>query len=153
MIIRMLEKEDIPVASMLIREGYDKFVARDYTPEGTVHFYEYVTEEALAERIEKGTHFSMVAVADGELVGIIEMRDFDHCTLFFVKARYHGQGIGRWLFEEAVAQCQLKKPNLRTIGVHSSPYAVPVYKRLGFENVGTLQEEHGSVYQPMVRNL
>lgn len=149
MIVRMLETEDIPAAVTLILEGYDKFVAHDYTPEGTVRFYEYASVEALTARLEGGNHFSMVAVADGELVGIIEMRDFDHCTLFFVKARYHGKGIGRWLFEEAVEYCRYNKPNLQTISVHSSPYAVPVYKRLGFEKTDTLQEENGIVYQPM----
>lgn len=153
MIVRLLEKNDVPAAVTLIREGYDKFVAHDYTPEGTIHFYEYASEEALLARLEGARHFSMVAVADGELVGIIEMRDYDHCSLFFVKAKYHGQGIGRWLFEEAVAHCRQYKPNLRTIGVHSSPYAVPVYQRLGFKNVGTLQEENGIVYQPMTCQL
>lgn len=150
MIIRMLEKEDIPEAVKLIREGYDKFVAHDYTPEGTVRFYEYASEEATRARFEGGTHFSMVAVSDGELIGIIEMRDYEHCSLFFVKARFHGQGMGRWLFEEAVAYSQIHKPNLQAITVHSSPYAVPVYKRLGFQTVGTLEEENGIVYQPMV---
>lgn len=153
MIVRMLEKQDIPEAVKLVREGYDKFMAHDYTQEGTAHFYEYASEEALSARIERGTHFSMVAVKDGELIGIIEMRNFEHCTLFFVKARVHGQGIGRWLFEEAVAHCHANKANLRTIAVNSSPYAVPVYKKLGFKSVGTLQDENGIVFQPMECHL
>lgn len=153
MVVRMLEKEDIPAAVLLIREGYDKFVAHDYKPEGTVRFYEYASDEAIAARLEGGAHFAMVAVSDGELVGIIEIRDYDHCSLFFVKARFHGQGVGRWLFEEAVAYCHIHKPDLRTMSVHSSPYAVPVYKKLGFLPVGTLQEEDGIVYQPMTCEL
>lgn len=153
MIVRMLEAKDIPAAVVLIREGYDRFVAHDYTPEGTVRFYEYASEEALSARIEGGAHFSMVAVADGELIGIIEMKDFNHCSLFFVKARFHGKGIGRWLFEEAVAHCRFNNTKLDTIGVNSSPYAVPVYKRLGFKSIGTLEEENGIVYQPMVCQL
>lgn len=153
MIVRMMEQKDISEAVLLIREGYDKFVAHDYTQEGTVRFYEYASAEAITARFEGGTHFSMVAVADGELIGIIEMRDFNHCSLFFVKPRFHGQGIGRWLFEEAVAHCRLSNPSLQTIGVHSSPYAVPIYKKLGFKNIGTLEEKNGIVYQPMVCKL
>lgn len=149
MVVRMLEKKDIPEAVKLIREGYDKFVAHDYTPEGTVHFYEYASEEALGARIDGGTHFALAALKDGELLGIIEMRDFEQCTMFFVKAKVHGQGIGRWLFEEAVSHCHAKKQNLRKVSVNSSPYAVPVYKKLGFKAVGTLKEENGVVYQPM----
>lgn len=153
MIVRMMENDDISSAVMLIREGYDKFVAHDYTPEGTVRFYEYASEEAISARLHSGAHFAMVAVSDGELIGIIEIRDFNHCSLFFVKSRFHGQGIGRWLFDEAVAYCHIHKPDLRTMAVHSSPYAVPVYKRLGFRSIGTLQEENGIVYQPMICDL
>lgn len=150
MIVRMLEHSDIPEAVKLIRESYERFVAHDYTPEGTVHFYEYASEEALAARIDGHTHFALVAAADGELVGMIEMRDYEQCTLFFVRARQHGQGIGRWLFEEAVAHCRHHRPDLNRITVQSSPFAVPVYRHLGFKNAGVLQEENGIVYQPMV---
>lgn len=149
MLVRILESKDIPETVKLIREGYDRFVAHDYTREGTVRFYEYASEEALTARVETGTHFALVAVKDGELIGIIEMRNFEQCTMFFVKAKAHGQGIGRWLFEEAVSHCHAHKHDLRKIVVNSSPYAVPVYKKLGFKAVGTLQEENGVVYQPM----
>lgn len=153
MLVRMLESEDIPKAVILIRESYDRFVAHDYTPEGTVQFYEYASEEALKARLEGGSHFAMVAVNDGELIGIIEMREFNHCSLFFVKARYHGKGMGRWLFEEAVAHCRSSIPDLKIVTVKSSPFAVPVYKHLGFKSVGTLEESNGIVYQPMECHL
>lgn len=151
MLIRMIEQKDAAEAVKLILEGYDRFMARDYSPGGAAHFRAYA--EALPERISSENHFALVAVDDGELVGIIELRDCHHCTLFFVKARFHGQGIGRWLFEEAVAHARAKVPHLSSVEVHSSPYAVPVYRKLGFKNTDTLQDSDGIIYQPMVRKL
>ncbi len=150
MVVRTIEKADIPEAVKLIREGYEKFVSHDYTPQGSVRFFDYVSEDGFAGRIDGGTHFSLVAVKDGELIGIIEMKDFEQCTLFYVNARFHGQGIGRWLFDEAVAHCRASKPSLKTIKVNSSTYAVTAYKKLGFKAEGMLQEADGVVYQPMI---
>lgn len=149
MIVRKLEEKDIPEAIILIRESYDRFVSHDYTPEGTHHFYEYASVEALEARIQGDSHFALVAVNDGEMIGIIEMRNCDHCSMFFVKAKHHGQGIGRWLFEEAIEICRAHFPGLKEITVHSSPYAVPVYRKLGFISTDTLREENGIIYQPM----
>lgn len=151
MLVRLIEQADVAAVVRLVREGYDRFMARDYSAEGAAHFYAYA--EALPERMASENHLILVAVADGEAVGVIEMRDCRQCTLFFVSSRFHGHGIGRWLFEEAVAKCRALEPALDTIIVHSSPYAVPVYKKLGFRNTDTLQEAEGTVYQPMARKL
>jgi GNAT superfamily N-acetyltransferase len=66
---------------------------------------------------------------DGEtLVGIIATRNAgNHIALFFVDGKYHRQGIGRELFKEV-----LRDNTTGEITVHSSPYAVEVYRHLGF---------------------
>lgn len=67
-----------------------------------------------------------------------------HICCFFVKAQYHRQGIGRKLWEYVLSS---SKNN--TFTVHSSPYAVPVYRKLGFVDTNTEQSADGMRYTPM----
>lgn len=39
-----------------------------------------------------------------------------------------------------------KDPTLDRICVHASPYSFPIYKKLGFNETGSLQEENGMDY-------
>jgi ribosomal protein S18 acetylase RimI-like enzyme len=66
------------------------------------------------------------------IVGVIEVRQFRHISLLFVDDRFQRQGIARALVRHAVARCLSRRPDLRQITVRSSPYAVPIYERLGF---------------------
>ena len=80
-----------------------------------------------------------------ELIGIIATRNLGtHIALFFVDGKYHRQGIGKQLFQAAQAA---NKSNAMT--VNSSPYAVPVYHKLGFRDTGTEQVVNGLRFTPM----
>ena len=76
---------------------------------------------------------AMFGAFDGEkLAGVIATRNQGtHITLFFVDKTYHRQGIGKHLFELVKAD-----NSTGTITVNSSPYAVEIYKRLGFTPTG-----------------
>ena len=79
------------------------------------------------------------------LVGVIATREQGtHIALFFVDGEYHRKGIGRKLFERVL---QDNKVNYMT--VNSSPYAVPVYKKLGFEQTDFEHEKNGLRFTPM----
>lgn len=65
-------------------------------------------------------------------------------TLFFVDGKYHRQGIGRKLFETVIKESKQGK-----ITVNSSPYAVGVYKKLGFVPNGDEQMADGMRFMPM----
>ena len=67
-----------------------------------------------------------------------------HIALFFVAEERLGQGIGKALFQHVLSHCP--GPLLT---VHSSPYAVPVYQRLGFTADGPERQEDGIRYTPM----
>ena len=55
------------------------------------------------------------------------MREPQHIGDFFVKSDYHRKGVGRDLFETMRRDCDLQE-----FTVNSSPYAVKIYKYLGF---------------------
>lgn len=80
-----------------------------------------------------------------ELKGVIatnENRKYICC--FFVKAECHRQGIGKKLWKYLLNNSQNK-----IITVNSSPYAVPVYHKLGFVDTDIEQLSDGMKYTPM----
>ncbi|MDY5985749.1 MAG: GNAT family N-acetyltransferase, partial [Lachnoclostridium sp.] len=82
---------------------------------------------------------------DGDtLVGVLSMRDPRHISSFFVDAAYHRRGIGRRLFDSMRRDyaCQV-------FTVNSSPYAVEVYRHLGFVPTASEQTVDGMLFTPM----
>jgi GNAT superfamily N-acetyltransferase len=77
-------------------------------------------------------------------VGMIEVRDGRHICLFFVDGAFQGRGIGRRLFEAALAQ---RESTSGYMEVHASPFSVPVYTALGFRKTA------GIKYVPMRMEL
>ena len=134
--IRKLNKKEIESALNMVWKVFLEYEAPDYTQEGIDEFYKSIHDE---------NYLSMLSVygafSNGELVGVIATRNNGkHIALFFVEGRYHCQGIGKQLFQ-----------TVRTdkMTVNSSPYAVPVYMKLGFESVDTEQSVNGLRFIPM----
>lgn len=137
--IRRLSEEEKPSALALIWEVFLKFEAPEYSSEGTEFFRSILDDkEYISER-------EFIDAFDGEkLVGVISMGRSPHINFFFVREEYHRRGIGRRLFETAV-----KSRPEKCITVNASPYAVPVYRRLGFVPTDKMQETKGIKFLPM----
>lgn len=136
-------------ASNLIIRVFDEFIAEGYSPEGVQEFLTYVTPEALARRAQEN-HFALVAAAGDRIVGVIEVRACDHVSLLFVDKAFQGQGISRTLLEQALVHCIESNPDLQEVSVNSSPYAVPIYEKLGFRATEPEQTVHGIRFTPMI---
>lgn len=71
-----------------------------------------------------------------------------HIALFFVDSNYQRQGIGKKLFS------LVSEDNTGgSITVNSSPFAVPIYHRLGFVDTNSERVTNGLRYTPMMINL
>ena len=82
---------------------------------------------------------------DGDtLVGVLSMRAPQHIGGFFVDAAYHRRGIGRRLFE-----AMRRDYAHQVFTVHSSPYAVEVYRHLGFATTDEEQTVDGLRFTPL----
>lgn len=149
---RPMTPADIPAVSQLVACVFDIFVAPEYSPGGVQEFHRYITEAAFETRFN-GDYFNMVAVANTEIVGMIEMRNHEHISLLFIDPAYQHQGIARTLVTQAIHLCQLYRPALSEISVNSSPFAVPFYKRVGFSQIGDQQVSDGMIYVSMVMTL
>jgi len=140
MLIRPIEEAEQLTAIDLIWGTFLEFEAPDYTEEGVQEFKKFIDDEYLFERLE-----FFGAFEDDVLKGVIAARNgIEHIALFFVPAQFQRQGIGR-----AMWQHMLAKSTFDAITVNSSPFAVPIYKRLGFVEIAPQQETNGIIFTLM----
>lgn len=136
----------------LVATVFNEFVGCHYPPEGVREFLDYIRPSSLRERF-LSNHFTLVAAQGEAVVGVIEVRDANHVCLFFVDSHLHGQGIGRGLFERALAMCRENRPDLAGIDVNSSPNSIGIYERLGFYATGPQKTINGITFVPMALEL
>jgi GNAT superfamily N-acetyltransferase len=146
--IRRMERGEESEACRLVCEVFREFVAPFYTQEGIDEFLRYAAPDRMAKRAG-ANHFTLIAEYDGDLVGVIEVRDFNHISLLFVAGAYQRKGIGRRLLHEATEIIKRKDANRVQVTVHSSPNAVAAYERFGFHVEAPEKSERGIRYVPM----
>jgi len=147
---RMIRQGEEQQVFSLIERVFDEFVRSDFTAEGVA---EFLRAARLMVFERPPDHFTMVAISGDRIVGMIDMKGYSHVCLFFVDARCHGRGIGRRLFDNALAVCRNAKPDLAEVDVNSSVWAVPVYERLGFKQTQPEQTINGILFVAMSRLL
>ncbi len=150
---RLMELGEEARVSDLVTRVFNEFVAPDYSAEGVREFLRYADTNLMAQR-SQANHFVLLAFAGmalvgADLAGMIELRDWNHISLLFVDRPYLRQGIGRGLLQRSLEICRSRQPGLAEITVNSSPYAVPIYVRLGFEPVAAEQVRNGIRFVPM----
>ena len=138
--IKKINAAQITNAIDLIWSTFLQFEAPDYSEEGIQSFKDFIDNKEIIETLE-----FWGAYDNEELKGVIATNENrKHICCFFVKAECHRQGIGRKLWEYLRENSQSK-----IITVNSSPYAVPVYHKLGFVDLDTEQVSDGMRYTPM----
>jgi len=150
--IKLIEQKDLKAAVELVNSVFNEFVAGDYSQEGQKTFYDYLEhkDEELARDLEIG-HKKMWGYYDGnEIVGVISVRDLYHISLLFVSKEFQQRGIATELFNTVVEFLkEIQNDSRLEITVNSSPYAVEIYKKLGFNETDTEQESNGIRFMPM----
>jgi len=95
----------------------------------------------------------LLATVQNRMVGMIEIRDYQHVAMLFVDGAFQRKGISRKLLRQALEICRENKPELRQVTVHSSPNSVHVYKRFGFVPTSSEQVINGIRFTPMTLEL
>ena len=142
------QKGDETKIYQLIKKVYDEFVASDYTSEGNIFFYNWIQPAETAKRQSEG-RIMLVAKSKKNIVGVIEIRDYNRISLLFVDKEYQGQSIAKNLFHKSLESCIQKDSTITKFYVNASPFSIPIYKKLGFIEVNSLQENNGIKYLPM----
>lgn len=137
--VRRLTDPEIPKAKDLIWQVFLQFEAPVYQQEGIRHFKASLDDE---ERTRSMNWYG--AFDKGTLIGVLTVREPQHIGDFFVRADRQGRGFGRMLFEAMKADYKTQ-----VFTVNSSPYAVEIYKHLGFAPTDREQTVSGIRFTPM----
>ena len=138
---------DAPRISALIRELSTPFLVSPLG-EGAEPFFAAISEAALQGYISASNFVYFVAEEQGQLAGIVALRDNSHLFHLFVAEPFQSQGLGGKLWQMVKATAiQLGNPGMFT--VNSSLNALPVYETFGFVASGPVVQTHGVAFQPM----
>ena len=148
-----LTKRNIKTGLELVEEVFDEFLEPIYTKMGVETFRYFIREENIISMMEKGEMIFYGAYVENELVGVIALRSPQHLSLLFVKQEYQRQGVAKKLFRMVRSLYVGKKLEKPYLTVNASPYAVEVYKRLGFAPIGKEEEKDGIRFTPMLFRL
>jgi len=147
MVIRELSEKDIKDALELVWSVFSEFEAPEYDPEGIAVFREFIAFDSISEMLSAGTMHVWGSFEEAVLTGVTAMRGPGHISLFFVRKEYQRRGIARSLFTVVEQNCRNLK--LDNITVNSSPYAVVIYRRLGFVDTDLETVTNGIQFTPM----
>lgn len=144
-----LRLTEVGAATAIIERVFDEFIGPGYAPEGVDTFKSFIQPAEIAWRSLNG-NFILVAKDENEIIGVIEMKNYKHISLLFVAKEYHRQGVAKQLLRQAVSRCRTAEWEELELTVNSSPFAVPVYQKLGFTPVGPEQVQNGIRFVPMI---
>jgi GNAT superfamily N-acetyltransferase len=116
--------------------------------EGAGQFIESFGVPAMQRYISAPNFRYQLAMLDGELAGVVAVRDNSHLFHLFVAQPLHGQGIGKQLWQAAWDDARALG-NTGQFTVNSSMGALEMYKHWGFEPTSEPIQQHGIAYVPM----
>jgi GNAT superfamily N-acetyltransferase len=116
--------------------------------EGAEQFVESFGVPAMRRYVSAPNFRYQLAMLNGELAGVVAVRDNSHLFHLFVARHLHGQGIGRQLWQAAWDDARALG-NTGHFTVNSSMGALEMYKHWGFEPTSEPVQQHGIAYVPM----
>ena len=132
----------------LVAEVFKSSVAPWYSAEGVNEFLRYTRGDDLLKR-SRLDHFILVAKDGCDIIGMIEVKKYDHISLFFVAEPFQRTGIGRVLLNRALKICRNRDPWLKRVSVNASPNAIGAYANMGFIPLGPERTINGIRFIPM----
>jgi GNAT superfamily N-acetyltransferase len=130
-IIRTAKTTDAVAMAELVQETFNQFVAPEWEPQARTAFMTQSSSERFTALIPEAA-FAAIAEAKGELIGVILLPTPSLLGFLFVRANWHRRGVASQLWESARAHLESEHPEIKTVELNSSPYAVAAYKALGF---------------------
>ncbi|QDR81711.1 GNAT family N-acetyltransferase [Sporomusa termitida] len=144
--------EEAGSALTLINATFDRFVGPGYSEQGIQAFKDFITRERRQQGFTDYA-FMLVARQERQIIGVIEIWHYRHITLLFTAAEWHNRGVAKRLLQAAISICRRENPALNEISVRSSPFAVPVYQKLGFIASGHEQTVDGMRFTEMTKPI
>jgi GNAT superfamily N-acetyltransferase len=147
--IRLMESGEEAQVCKLVERLFLQNEASEISQQNISLFLSYANPVRMAERVAQDFCFVLVAVQEDQLIGMMEVRNYNHIALLFVDDGHQRQGIASSLLEAAIEKCREKNAALRRITVNASPYGLPVYAHWGFHPIGEEVEMDGMLFTQM----
>ena len=96
------------------------------------------------QRLSSENFSNFVYSVDNVIVGYISIKDKSHLYHLFVAENHQGKGISKALWSHATSDT-----GISVYTVRSSLFAVPIYKRFGFNESEPAAAKDGIGFQPM----
>lgn len=148
-----LQKRQLREAVELVKEVFDLSLAEEYGEQGVKTFYHFIQIKHIEEMVQKGEMKFWAAFEGNQMAGVIALRGNQHISLLFVKNQYRRKGIAGKLVSVLIAACTEMNLEKKAVTVNASPYAVEVYKHMGFVSLTEEQKKDGIRYTPMLYRL
>lgn len=147
-IFKEVPLSDLEETISLIWNVFSEFEAPEYSYEGIEEFRKFIDYDSVKEKLKLSEIFLLGCYDGNKLIGIIGYNTKPHINLLFVKKSYHRQGIAKELFSKVLDYCKNTSDTFE-VTVNSSPYAHPIYKKLGFADTDTEKNINGIRFFPM----
>jgi GNAT superfamily N-acetyltransferase len=142
--IRPAHVDDAPAISALVQASFRAHVACDWQAEAQEDFLRETTAAKLAVPIAQATFAAVQEEEDG-IVGVILLPRPNLVQLCFVATTHLRRGIGTALWEAARTHLETELPEVKTVELNASPYAVTAYTAMGFFPISKPFRRKGSV--------
>jgi len=142
--LREATAEDATAISALVQAGFIAHIASDWEPSAQRSFLEDTGADRLAPLIAEAT-VCLVCESRGRLIGVIFLPRPTLVQLFFVATDHLRQGIGKVLWNGARMHLAQHHPEVKTVELNSSPYAINAYRALGFFSISKPFKRKGAV--------
>ena len=151
MIIRKAKHNDIDGISHLITPLVIKYIVPTCSKEGGQLILNSMEPNCISNYFDAGYEYH-VAELNGELIGVVGMKENAHLYHLFVADSQQGKGLSRMLWELARDAC-LANGNKGKFTVNSALNAADVYLKFGFVPVSGIREKQGVKDMPMELNV
>lgn len=122
---------DAETISRLVQASFLEFVAHEWEPSAVENFLRESSPIEMTRFIAKAA-FSAIVCANGRPVGFILLAPANQLKALFVDKSWHRRGIARWLWSLARGHLKATQPDVETIELNASTFAVETYRALGF---------------------
>jgi predicted GNAT family N-acyltransferase len=140
--VRCLADAHAAEASAVIQESFLALAAGDWQPEARGAFLEATAPASLQHKLTTMT-FAAGAFYEGGIAGVILMPSANLLGLLFVRPRWLRLGIGKALWESARGFIETGFPDVSTVELNATRYAVPFYRSVGFVPISAEFERDG----------
>lgn len=115
---------------------------------GAEEFLVSLSPDIIRRNLQADSYSYQLAFDRDVLAGVVAVRDNAHLFSLYVGSTWHGQGLGKRLWEVA-RDGALARGNPGSFTVNSSTFAEGMYRHLGFTATGPVAEMHGIRFIPM----